>query len=204
MLGFDNMSGRSLKESNDLTLCSVVIDVPVTAHNLAYGLFMTGTGQVWVNELKIEEVGADVAVTALPLGKIRQGRTYPTSPVNLDFDSESSPGSTNSHADIGNSPASTKGAIKSSDANRKLTDTVTISIAKNGALTVNGTAVNERDLSDVLQSIHTEENTTTVLLRVDEKSPVQNLTGVWDACRKSGFTKIHLQSKDSGVAPKTS
>jgi biopolymer transport protein ExbD len=34
-----------------------------------------------------------------------------------------------------------------------------------------------------------------VLIRSDEKATLERLTFVWDACRKAGLNKHHLQSR---------
>jgi beta-lactamase regulating signal transducer with metallopeptidase domain len=77
---FDNMDNRPLKGNTDWTPCTIVLDVPVEAVNLAYGFFIVGTGQAWVNNAKLEEVGTDVPTTDGPLTKV-----LPKTPVNLDF-----------------------------------------------------------------------------------------------------------------------
>lgn len=81
MLGFDNMDPRPVKGTTDWTLYSLVLDVPSGASALAYGFFVGGTGQAWVSDFKIEEVGTDVPTTNLSTG-----RSLPKQPVNLSFD----------------------------------------------------------------------------------------------------------------------
>jgi beta-lactamase regulating signal transducer with metallopeptidase domain len=77
---FDNMNNRPLRGNTDWTLCTIVLDIPTDATNLAYGFFILGTGQAWVNNAKLEEVGADVLTTGGPLKN-----SYPKAPVNMDF-----------------------------------------------------------------------------------------------------------------------
>lgn len=82
MLGFDNMADRPVKGTRDWTECSIVLDVPEGATNIAYGFFISNNGQAWVNDLKFEIVSKDT-----PLSK----RDLPTNartskPVNLSFE----------------------------------------------------------------------------------------------------------------------
>jgi bla regulator protein BlaR1 len=83
LLQFDNMDGRSVKGTNDWKPYTVVLDVPANAAALAYGFFVTGTGQVWVSDVKIEEVGLDVPSTNMTANKVR---SLPNTPVNLRFE----------------------------------------------------------------------------------------------------------------------
>ncbi|HTQ51360.1 MAG TPA: M56 family metallopeptidase, partial [Candidatus Acidoferrales bacterium] len=80
ILEFDNMKNRPLKGDTDWTPCAIVLDVPMEATGLAYGFFIKGTGQAWVNNAKLEEVGTDVPTTGGPLMN-----SYPKAPVNMDF-----------------------------------------------------------------------------------------------------------------------
>jgi bla regulator protein BlaR1 len=82
---FDNMDNRPLKGNTDWTLCTIVLDVPPEAANLAYGFFIQGTGQAWVNNAQLEEVGADIPTTNQPLNVAIRPDNFPKAPVNLDF-----------------------------------------------------------------------------------------------------------------------
>ena len=83
LLQFDNMDGRSVKGTNDWKPYAIVLDIPANAAALAYGFFVNGTGQVWVSDVKIEEVGLDVSSTNMTANKVR---SLPNTPVNLRFD----------------------------------------------------------------------------------------------------------------------
>lgn len=82
-LQFDNMDPRPVSGTTDWHLYSLVLDVPADAGALAYGFFVSGTGQAWVNGAKIEEVGLDQPVTNIPMGS---SRNLPKAPVNLTFE----------------------------------------------------------------------------------------------------------------------
>jgi hypothetical protein len=63
MLGFDNMNDRPIKGTADWTRHDVVLDVPAAARALAFGILLTGPGQAWMDDLRLEAVGSDVPVT---------------------------------------------------------------------------------------------------------------------------------------------
>jgi RNA polymerase sigma factor (sigma-70 family) len=83
MLQFDNMQGREPKGTTEWAEHSVVLDVPEAASALNYGFFVNGSGQMWVNGLRIEPVGREVPATNL-LGQ----RSLPTAPRNIEFSPE--------------------------------------------------------------------------------------------------------------------
>jgi hypothetical protein len=76
LLAFDNMSDRPIKGTTDWKEYSVVLDVPETATALAYGIFVSGAGTAWLNDVQLIEVGSGVKSTATKL---------PDAPQNLDF-----------------------------------------------------------------------------------------------------------------------
>ena len=82
VLQFDNMDGREVAGTTDWHEYSIVLDVPSDASELAYGFFISGTGQAWVSGLKLEEVGLDVPSTN---NEENKGRSLPEAPVNLEF-----------------------------------------------------------------------------------------------------------------------
>lgn len=80
MLAFDNMQNRPIKGTSDWRRYDVVLDVPQESTGIFFGVLLSGSGEVWLNEAKIEIVGAEV----LPTG----GETthpMPDEPTNLDF-----------------------------------------------------------------------------------------------------------------------
>ncbi len=72
---------------------------------------------------------------------------------------------------------------------------VTISIDKDGPLTLNGKPIADADLPAALLAVKEVSKDITVLIRSDEKATLDRLTFVWDACRKVGLNKQHLQSR---------
>ncbi len=72
----DNMFNRAIKGTVDYTKCEIVLDVPDSAANIAYGALLAGTGQIWFDRIQFEVVGNETPVTTSSL----QG------PTNLDFE----------------------------------------------------------------------------------------------------------------------
>ncbi len=74
----DDMHNRSLSRTTDWTMCELVLDVAPDAFGINIGARLIGAGQLWIDGLKFEEVGPDVAVTD-------EYRRYPREPQNLEF-----------------------------------------------------------------------------------------------------------------------
>jgi hypothetical protein len=80
-LAFDNMQDRAIKGTSDWKKYEVVLDVPESAQEIAFGLLLTGAGQVWMDDLAFEVVGKDVPTTGpKPSGGV------PPAPANLNFE----------------------------------------------------------------------------------------------------------------------
>lgn len=60
----DNMRERGLRGTMEWTTLESVVDVPEDAVEIRIGFWMQGRGQLWVTNLKFEEVGYSVPVTA--------------------------------------------------------------------------------------------------------------------------------------------
>ncbi len=63
MLGFDNMGTRPIEGTKDWQKYEIVLDVPDSSANIAYGVLLSGNGNVWLSGLSFEAVGSDVPVT---------------------------------------------------------------------------------------------------------------------------------------------
>lgn len=79
-LGFDNMQDRPIRGSTGWTTYQVVLDVPEDSVQIAYGILLSGEGQVWVDELHFDIVDQNVLTTE------PRGMKYPDQPVNLNFE----------------------------------------------------------------------------------------------------------------------
>jgi hypothetical protein len=80
-LGFDNMAARPIKGTTDWQEVSVVLDVPPESRGLAYGMFVSGNGSMWVSGARFEEVGPEVPSTNM----MTQRPPAPSTPQNLSF-----------------------------------------------------------------------------------------------------------------------
>ena len=78
-LQFDNMQDRPIVGNSDWQQYHVVLDVPGESLTISFGMLLVGGGELWLDDLRFEEVDESVAVTngAAPL---------PTEPANLDFE----------------------------------------------------------------------------------------------------------------------
>lgn len=89
-LAFDNMNNRAIKGTSDWAQFHIVLDVPDTAEQFFYGCLLAGKGKVWVDDMLLEEVGNDVAVTDLKIGPSDRGDNplpdVPAEPANLGFE----------------------------------------------------------------------------------------------------------------------
>jgi hypothetical protein len=110
MLDFDNMTDRPIKGTTDWKRYEVVLDVGSDAQQIAFGVNLGESGQVWADDLKVEIVGPDTAKTTLKISPEEQKnnekeleefkrtnkekhetmlakiKTRPLTPVNLDFE----------------------------------------------------------------------------------------------------------------------
>jgi hypothetical protein len=93
--GFDNMQSRPLLGNADWTRVSVVLDVPVEAEGILFGLILASGGEAWIDDASLEVVGTDVASTntmkaTADASKVAGQRALfagsPRSPVNLHLD----------------------------------------------------------------------------------------------------------------------
>jgi hypothetical protein len=78
VLAFANTSARELSGTRDWQRCDLVVDVPEEARHVIFGFLLSGKGEVWADDFRLEKVSKDVPLT----GMIQR---YPSEPVNLDF-----------------------------------------------------------------------------------------------------------------------
>ncbi|VEP15778.1 conserved hypothetical protein [Hyella patelloides LEGE 07179] len=81
VLSFDNMQQRPIKGSNDWQSYDIVLDVPVASKNIAFGLLLSGSGQVWMDDLQFEVVD-----TEIPTTNLENTQSSSQSPANLSFE----------------------------------------------------------------------------------------------------------------------
>ena len=83
-LSFDNMHDRPIKGTTGWTKHEIVLDVPMNASLIAYGALLTGTGQIWFDNISIDIVDSTVPVTNVI--KDRRKSATQEAPTNLDFE----------------------------------------------------------------------------------------------------------------------
>lgn len=95
VMAFDNMQSRPLLGTADWTRASVVLDVPVEAEGILFGLILASGGEAWIDDASLEVVGTDVPSTNTmeaspdPSKVAAQRASFadrPRSPVNLRLD----------------------------------------------------------------------------------------------------------------------
>jgi erythromycin esterase len=91
----DGMANRRQLGTKDWTYAQVVLDVPNDALGLQVGAVQSGSGTAWVDDIRLEVVGSDIAVTAPPseggpfhdsLYVLTEYQRAPSEPRNLDFE----------------------------------------------------------------------------------------------------------------------
>lgn len=61
--GFDNMFDRPIIGYTDWTQYQLVVEVPETSSNIAFGCFLNGSGALFIDDISLEAVGKDVPLT---------------------------------------------------------------------------------------------------------------------------------------------
>ena len=80
VLAFDNMQNRPMKGTSAWQSYEVVLDVPQDATGIFFGVLLTGSGTVWLNNTKFEIVGAEVPTTGVGMAQ------HSNAPANLNFE----------------------------------------------------------------------------------------------------------------------
>ena len=80
-LAFDNMQNRPIKGTSNWSKYEIVLDVPVSSSQLAYGALLRGTGQIWFTQITFEIVELSVPCTDME----KKDKTL-EEPSNLNFD----------------------------------------------------------------------------------------------------------------------
>src|SRR5690348_2867933 len=79
VLAFDNMDSRPVTGTTGWTRYDIVLDVPPTSIDIAFGFFLAGSGKVWGADFQLDKVGTAVPVTS-------QEPILPRNPRNLNFE----------------------------------------------------------------------------------------------------------------------
>lgn len=82
LVQFDNMENRPILGTTDWNYYSIVLDVLDESAAINFGVLLVGTGEVWIDGIKFEEVDLTVPTTNL----MGFDLDLPLEPVNLGFD----------------------------------------------------------------------------------------------------------------------
>ena len=74
------MQSRPVTGTSGWSSGEVVLDVPSETVTIAFGLVLDGPGAVWLDDVALEVVGAEVPTTKI------SAATLPSQPQNLMFD----------------------------------------------------------------------------------------------------------------------
>ncbi|TDL31990.1 AraC family transcriptional regulator [Jeotgalibacillus sp. S-D1] len=81
VLAFDNMMNRPISGTNDWNHFSVVLDVPSKSDVIAFGILLSGEGQLWIDGCSFKIVDESVPVT-----ETKTNEMLAEEPVNLNFE----------------------------------------------------------------------------------------------------------------------
>ncbi|MGA2691583.1 MAG: peptidylprolyl isomerase [Opitutaceae bacterium] len=81
-LRFDNMDDRPVKGTTDWHSYSITLDVPSDAVALAYGFYVSGVGEAWVNDVRFVDIGRGQPIIPIPSF---DANSLPRGPVNFNF-----------------------------------------------------------------------------------------------------------------------
>lgn len=78
-LGFDNMRRRPINGTKDWEKYSIILEVPDKAINIAYGVLLSGTGKVFIDDFKFTIVDSKAKKTGDKVKNLQE-------PTNTNFD----------------------------------------------------------------------------------------------------------------------
>jgi hypothetical protein len=89
VVAFDNMKDRPVRGTHEWQDCEVVLEVPLTATDISFGILLSGPGAVWLSHPRFETVPSYVATTGHAITPTKMDvskAAFPEAPVNLDFE----------------------------------------------------------------------------------------------------------------------
>jgi hypothetical protein len=78
-LSFDNMQDRAIKGTTDWKQYTITLDVPQKAKAMAFGVLLSGTGEIYFDDITFEILGPAT-------GKDSKTSSYPPAPENLNME----------------------------------------------------------------------------------------------------------------------
>ena len=82
---FDNMRNRPIGGDTDWTKYEIIMDVPKNSFSMNFGVLLTGTGKVWIDNVKFEIIGNSTEKFS-DLLNIKKSHNLNLKPKNLDFE----------------------------------------------------------------------------------------------------------------------
>lgn len=64
VLGLDAMDNRPIKGTTDWQKYEIVLDIPSETQQIVFGINLKGIGQVWIDDIKFEDVGLSIPTTS--------------------------------------------------------------------------------------------------------------------------------------------
>jgi hypothetical protein len=93
ILGFDNMNNRAVKGTTEWKKDEITLDVPEGTIDIAFGAFVAGKGEAWVDDFGFEVVSEDVSsINMLTPEQMKEEHDtgafqgFPKEPANFNFE----------------------------------------------------------------------------------------------------------------------
>ncbi len=81
VLQFDNMSNRPIVGNTEWNHYAIILDIPESSASISFGVLLSGNGQVWIDELKFDEVDKTIPTTNIDITQ-----ELLDEPTNLSFE----------------------------------------------------------------------------------------------------------------------
>lgn len=75
------------------------------------------------------------------------------------------------------------------------TETVVIAVGREGSFEIRGRVLDKAGLATELKTLSAVARSTTILIRSDQKTPIQSVIDAMDACRSLGLNTIRFQTQ---------
>ena len=79
---FDNMEDRPIRGTSDWQEYEIILDVPDDSENIAFGILLSGKGQIWVDDFSFKPISTSIPTT----DPGRHEKPLRNEPINLSFE----------------------------------------------------------------------------------------------------------------------
>jgi hypothetical protein len=90
VVAFDNMQDRAMKGTRGWQDYEIVLEIPLEATDISFGVVLSGSGAIWLSHLNFETVPSNVPTTGRARTPFEMQRVskaeFPKGPVNLNFE----------------------------------------------------------------------------------------------------------------------